>query len=137
MPKAPAGALNGAIRLHLLRQDDTAAEGDGEGTDYEADEEDGVGQVPPAGLTGGALYAAPGLLPIGTTGGDQAAPPEQGMQLGQAPQSSSFNQAQVGLRCVGALEAGQCTNGGWDTPTGCLGFSMSDASTRCSLAGLQ
>ena len=136
-PDACQPALTAAIRLRSLRQDDIAVGGDGEGTDYEADEEDGVGQVPPAGLTGGALYAAPGLLPIGTTGGDQAPSPEQGMQLGQAPQLSSFNQAQVGLRCVGVLAVGQCTDGERDMPTGCLGFSMSDASARCSLAGLQ
>lgn len=96
-----------------------------------------MGQVPLAGLTSGAPYAAPGLLPVGTTGGGQTAPPEQGMQLGQAPQLSSFNQEQVGLRCFGALECGQCTNGGWGLPNGCLGLSMSDTSARCSLAGMQ
>lgn len=122
-----ARALTAAIRLRVPWQADIAVEGDGEGTDYEADEEDSVGQVLLAGLTSGAPYAAPGLLPVGTTGGGQTAPPEQGMQLRQAPQLSSFNQKQVGLRYFGALEYGQCTNGGWGLPNGCLGLSMSDA----------
>ena len=103
MPGSPEGVCKGTDccnRLRLPRQANIAVEGDGEGTDYEADEEDGLGQVPPAGFTGGALYAAPGLLPVGTTRAGQTASPEQGMQLGEAPQLPSFNREQVGLRCL-------------------------------------